>query len=77
MTLPISGSERAPGILDSRPASEPDIVSSNPARTDLLRLFALYDVAAVRRQLVCLWRRQADGRLACTWKPDIAPTPHR
>ena len=39
--------------------------------------FALDDLPAVRRQLVCHWRRDADGRLVCSWEPDIAPIPHR
>src|SRR3981081_1877882 len=75
MTFPIFGSECAPGILDIRPAAEPGIVSSNAAGTDLLRLFALDNLPAARRQLVCHWRRDADGRLSCSWEPDIAPHP--
>jgi hypothetical protein len=64
-------------MLDIRPAAEPGVASSSAAANDLARLFALDRLPAVRRQLVCHWRRQADGRLACSWEPDIAPIPHR
>jgi hypothetical protein len=77
MTFRIFGSECASGILATRSAAKPGSVSSNAAATDLARLFALDDPPAVRRQLVCHWRRDADGRLACSWEPDIAPIPHR
>jgi hypothetical protein len=75
MTLPIFGAECAPGIHDIRPAAKPGIVSSNAI--DLVRLFVLDNLPVARRQLVCHWRRQADGRLACAWEPDIAPIPNR
>jgi hypothetical protein len=77
MTFPIFGSECASGILATGSAAKPGSVSSNAAATDLARLFALDDLPAVRRQLVCHWRRDADGRLTCSWEPDIAPIPHR
>jgi hypothetical protein len=77
MTFPIFGSECASEPFEISPAAEPGIVSSNPTTQDLARLFALDRLPAVRRQLVCHWRRQADGRLACSWEPDIAPIPHR
>ena len=44
MTFAMMGSERAPGILDGRPAVEPCAVSFNPAETDFLRV---------------LWRKRA------------------
>ena len=77
MTFPIVGSECAPGILDICPAAEPRVVQSTAAATDLERLFALDDLPAVGRPLVCHWHRDADGRLACSWEPDIALIPQR
>jgi len=60
-----------------RRAAEPGVVQSTAAVTDLVRLFALDDLPPVRRQLVCHWHRDAGGRLACTWEPDIVPNPQR
>jgi hypothetical protein len=77
MTFPIFGSECAPGILDIRPAAEPDTAATNSVANDLERLFALDGLSAARRQLVCHWRRDADGRLSCSWEPDITSLPHR
>lgn len=62
-------------ILAVRPATVPGTVSPKGA-TDLVRLFAL-DRPAPRRQLVCHWRRAGDGRLACSWEPDIVTVPKR
>ena len=70
------GGECASAILDIRPAAAPDIVSPKGATTDLVRLFAL-DRVAVERRLICRWRRQTDGRLACLWEPDIVLIPQR
>jgi hypothetical protein len=53
-------------ILDIRPAAP------KGAPTDFVRLFELDRLPAGRRRLVCHWRRDADGRLACIWEPDIA-----
>ena len=77
MTFPIIGSECASEILDIRPAAEPGAVQSTTTVIDLVRLLALDAFPAARRQLVCHWHRAADGRLACTWKPDIVPIPQR
>ena len=77
MTFPIVGGACAPGILDICRAAAPGVVQSTAAITDLVRLFALDDLPAARRQLVCHWHRDADGRLACTWEPDIVPNPQR
>lgn len=63
-------------ILDIRPAAAPSIVSSKSATTDLVRLFALDRLPVGRRRLVCHWRHDAHGRLACIWEPDIALIPH-
>jgi hypothetical protein len=76
MTFPIVGSECAPGILDIRPAAEPGDVRTTAAAIDLVSLFVL-DCPPRGRRLVCRWRRQADGRLACSWKPDIVVIPQR
>lgn len=40
MTFAIIGSERAPGILDGRPAVAPCALSSNSAETEFLRILA-------------------------------------
>jgi hypothetical protein len=61
-------------ILDVRPAAP---LGTVPATTDLVRLFALGRLPIHRRRLACHWRREADGRLACTWEPDIALVPQR
>jgi len=67
----------AAAILAVRPAAPPGIVSRNGATTNLVRLFGLDRPPVGRPQLVCHWRRDADGRLACIWGPDIALIPHR
>jgi hypothetical protein len=64
-------------ILEIRPAAAPDSVPPTGATTNLVRLFALDSRQAGRRTLVCHWRRDADGRLACIWEPDIVPIPNR
>ena len=40
MTLPITGSQRAPGILDGRPATAPSALSFDSAEAELLRVLA-------------------------------------
>jgi hypothetical protein len=77
MTFPIFGSACAPAVRDIRPAAEPGAAATTAVANDLVRLFALDNLPAARRQLVCHWHRQPDGRLACSWEPDIAPIPHR
>jgi hypothetical protein len=62
-------------ILDVRPAAPPGIVPPLSAATNLVRLFALDRAPAGRRRLVCHWRRDAAGRLACIWEPDIGASP--
>jgi hypothetical protein len=65
-------------ILDVRPAAPLGTVPAQGATTtDLVRLFALDRLPVDRRRLACHWRRDADGRLACTWEPDIALVPQR
>jgi hypothetical protein len=64
-------------ILAVRLAAPPGIVSRNGATTNLVHLFGLDRLPVGRRQLVCHWHRDADGRLACIWEPDIALIPHR
>jgi hypothetical protein len=77
MTLPVLGSARAPAFRDIGPAAEPGIGPTNTAAIDLVRLFALDRVSAGRRRLACRWHREADGRLACIWGPDIVALPQR
>jgi hypothetical protein len=72
MTFPIIGSKSAP---DNRPAAAPGVTSANSAVIDLVRLFALDPLPASRRRLVCHWRPQPDGRLGCTWEPEIVLIP--
>jgi len=64
-------------ILDLRPAARPDINRANGDAPDFVRLFALDRAPRARHPLVCHWHRDADGRLACIWEPDIFPVPHR
>jgi hypothetical protein len=66
-------------ILELRPAAVPGARQPNAVEgreSDLVRLFAFDNLSVVRRRLVCHWRRDADGRLACFWEPDIASVPH-
>ena len=64
-------------ILDLRPAAQSGILYAT-ATSDFVRLFALDDrLFDGRRALICHWQRDADGRLACVWEPDIPPVPHR
>jgi hypothetical protein len=76
MIFPIVGSERAPDIFDAAPTVEPGTVSPNAAAIHLTVLFGL-DRLSWERRLVCHWRRQPNGRLACQWEPDIVPIPQR
>ena len=64
-------------ILEIRPAAAPDSVPPKGATTNLVRLFALDRLPAGGRRLVCHWRRDPDGRLACIWEPDIVLIPNR
>ncbi len=56
-------------ILNVHSAAAPGIVSLK-ATKDLVRLFALDRLPVGRPRLACHWHRDADGRLACTWRPD-------
>jgi hypothetical protein len=62
-------------FLDVRSAVAPGTVSHpraiNRGTTDFVRLFALDRLRAERQRLVCHWRQDADGRLSCSWEPDI------
>ena len=62
-------------FLNVRSAIAPGTVSGPGAidrgTTDFVRLFALDRLRADRRRLVCRWRQDADGRLSCSWEPDI------
>ena len=60
-------------ILDFRPAALPGHVPTQDVTKDLVRLFALDRPPSGRRQLLCHWRRDAEGRLAGFWEPDIVP----
>ncbi|HEV2549615.1 MAG TPA: hypothetical protein VGU20_20025 [Stellaceae bacterium] len=65
-------------ILDLRPATQLGTIHASGATIDFVRLFALDDrLSDGRRPLVCHWQRDAEGRLACIWEPDIPPVPHR
>jgi hypothetical protein len=76
MTFLLLGGAYAPDLLDRRPAVERDTARVNAAATDLVRLFGL-DRRSSNRRLVCCWHRDADGRLAATWEPDILVLPQR
>ena len=62
-------------ILAVRPAAPPGIVPSKGATGNLVRLFGLDRLPLRRQPLVCRWHRDADGRLSCTWEPDIGLLP--
>ena len=64
-------------ILDVRPAARPEIIKPNGATINLVRLSPFESVPVGRRPLICRWRLAADGRLACTWEPDIGLVSHR
>ena len=57
-------------FLNVRSAVAPSAVSLK-ITTDFVRLFALDRLRADRQRLVCRWRQDADGRLSCSWEPDI------
>ena len=61
-------------FLNVRSAVAPSIVSRQGAidrgTTDFVRLFALDRLPVDRPRLVCRWHRDADDRLACSWRPD-------
>jgi len=59
--------------LDVRPAIAPGLVPLKEA--NLVDLFVLDTPPMSARRLVCHWRRDAGGRLACAWAPDIGPDP--
>lgn len=65
-------------FLNVRSAVAPNAVSRpdaiDRATTDFVRLFALDRLRADRQRLVCRWHQDADGRLSCSWEPDIALT---
>jgi hypothetical protein len=63
----------AAAILDVRPA--PVTGPAKDAKTDLIRLFALDRLSVGRKALACHLRREADGRLAGIWAPDIGVSP--
>ncbi|MBV8165209.1 MAG: hypothetical protein JO021_00360 [Alphaproteobacteria bacterium] len=58
-------------ILEARLAAVPGAVAPAGAASDLVRLLALDRLPAARPTLVCRWHRDADGRLACSWEPDL------
>ncbi|HLG87554.1 MAG TPA: hypothetical protein VKZ79_10205 [Alphaproteobacteria bacterium] len=64
-------------ILKFRSAAAPAPAVPDKAATDLVRLFALDRLPFGTRRLVCRWRREADGRLAAHWEPDIVFVPLR
>ena len=76
MIFPIFGSECALDNVYAGPTIEPGAVPFTAAAIDLTTLFGLDRLSSDRR-LTCLWRRHIDGRLACSWEPDIVPIPQR
>jgi len=62
-------------ILKFRAATRPCSVVRTTA--DLLELFALDRLPVHRPRLVAHWHRQADGRLACAWEPDVSSATRR
>jgi hypothetical protein len=64
-------------IVDHGSALAPGTHSRKGATVDFVRLLALDLLPAGRRQLVCHWYRDGNGRLSCIWEPDWSPVPHR
>jgi len=60
-------------IFDFRPTAPPAPDRAKESTSEFVRLFALDRLPQGRRPLVCHWQRDADGRLACRWEPDIPP----
>ena len=76
MTFTVLRGALAPTARSSYAAAEPFTTRDNETATDLVRLFGL-DRLPARPQLVCRWHRDSDGRLTCTWEPDIDVIPQR
>ena len=53
------------------PGTVPRPAAIDRGTTDFVRLFALDRLRADRQRLICRWRQDADGRLSCSWEPDI------
>jgi len=62
-------------FLDVVPAVAPGTIVVKRTR-DRVRLLSFDAVTIDRPRLVCRWHRDLDGRLACRWKPDTAPSAH-
>ena len=62
-------------ILYFRAAAQPTSVTRDV--TNLEELFALNRLPTQRARLVAHWHRQKDGRLICSWEPDLPSTPPR
>jgi len=70
MTFLTFGGACAPVVVDDRPDARR--ITPAPAATNLIRLFGL-DRLPLGWRFTCRWHRQADGRLAAIWEPDIGP----
>jgi hypothetical protein len=57
-------------VLDIRSAVAPRLVWLESTR-DFPRLVTRDGRRVDRPRLVCRWHRDADGRLSCSWEPDI------
>jgi hypothetical protein len=59
-------------ILDVRRVARPGVNRAQAAAPTFASVFASDRLHAGQHLLVCRWRRDVDGRLACIWEPDIA-----
>ncbi|HEV2263874.1 MAG TPA: hypothetical protein VGR79_05015 [Stellaceae bacterium] len=61
-------------ILDIRRNVRPTTVRPNDDVTPIrVRPVVIGDSANAKRPLICRWRHDTKGRLACAWEPDIGP----
>ena len=63
MSFPIIRSERAPGISQAGPTSQPGTVPVSATVIDLTAWLGL-DPLPAKRRLICHWARETDGWLA-------------
>lgn len=64
-------------VLDIRPATWQGTVQSKAPTNDSVRLLTLDGFSDRHRPLICRWRRDAEGRLSCTWEPNFGPARSR
>ena len=58
-------------IRDIRSGASPEFIVRSKETHGLARLLGLDQLPFLRRRLVCHWRREDDGQLACHWEVDL------